>query len=198
MVLALVHFQNYWLLIAAAIWSILFYVQKSHFTNWFNVVRACCIIPITDYGHPERKKSLLQGQKFNPKILRYGQSIFFLPHRPNFSDIFDLCLHWVYVVCDSNGVAENSLFETQHNLHIKNSFDHFSDELAQTVQIWHVYFVKYIVMWNHIPITNWFNLVGAWCIIFIRPNKYFKTDVTYFQMGFVRKLAQFIYGICTL
>ena len=38
-------------------------------------------------------------------------------------------------------------------------------------------------------ITNWFNFVGTWCIIFIRPNKYFKTDVTFFQMGFVRKLA---------
>jgi hypothetical protein len=36
--------------------------------------------------------------------------------------------------------------------HIKNSFDHFSDEfifekkLAQAVQIWHLYFEKYIVM----------------------------------------------------
>ena len=29
---------------------------------------------------------------------RYGQSIFCLPHRPNFSDIFNLCLHWVFVV----------------------------------------------------------------------------------------------------
>jgi hypothetical protein len=39
-----------------------------------------------------------------PKILshsqmfRYGRSIFCLPHRPNFSDIFDLCLHLVSVV----------------------------------------------------------------------------------------------------
>ena len=32
------------------------------------------------------------------KIFRYGQSIFSLPHRPNFSDNFDLCLHWVSVV----------------------------------------------------------------------------------------------------
>ena len=32
------------------------------------------------------------------QILRYCQSIFYLPHRPNFSDIFDLCLHWVSVV----------------------------------------------------------------------------------------------------
>ena len=54
----------------------------------------------TDYGRPERKKPSLHGRKFtpNPKIFRYGGSIFCLPHRPNFSDIFDLCLHWVSVV----------------------------------------------------------------------------------------------------
>ena len=32
------------------------------------------------------------------QIFRYSQSRFCLPHRPNFSDIFDLCLHWVSVV----------------------------------------------------------------------------------------------------
>ena len=32
------------------------------------------------------------------QIFRYGGSIFCLPHRPNFLDIFDLCLHWVSVV----------------------------------------------------------------------------------------------------
>ena len=32
------------------------------------------------------------------QIFRFGRSIFCLPHRPNFSDIFDLCLHWVSVV----------------------------------------------------------------------------------------------------
>ena len=32
------------------------------------------------------------------QIFRYGQSIFCLSHRPNFSHIFDLCLHWVSVV----------------------------------------------------------------------------------------------------
>ena len=34
------------------------------------------------------------------QIFRYGRSIFCLSHRPNFSDIFDLCLHWVSVVLD--------------------------------------------------------------------------------------------------
>ena len=32
------------------------------------------------------------------QIFKYDGSIFCLPHRPNFSDIFDLCLHWVSVV----------------------------------------------------------------------------------------------------
>ena len=32
------------------------------------------------------------------QIFRYGRSIFCLPYRPNFSDIFDLCLHRVFVV----------------------------------------------------------------------------------------------------
>ena len=32
------------------------------------------------------------------QIFSYGGSIFCLPHRPNLSDIFDLCLHWVSVV----------------------------------------------------------------------------------------------------
>ena len=34
------------------------------------------------------------------QIFRYGRSIFCLPHWPNFSDIFDLCLHWLSVVRD--------------------------------------------------------------------------------------------------
>ena len=32
------------------------------------------------------------------QIFRYGWRIFCLPHRPNLSDIFDLCLQWVSVV----------------------------------------------------------------------------------------------------
>ena len=36
------------------------------------------------------------------QIFRYGQSIFCLPHRPKFSDIFDLCLHWVSEVQSFN------------------------------------------------------------------------------------------------
>ena len=36
------------------------------------------------------------------QIFRYGGSIFYLPHWPKFSDIFDLCLHWMSVVRDVN------------------------------------------------------------------------------------------------
>ena len=32
------------------------------------------------------------------QIFRYGRSIFCLPHRPKFSDFFDICLHWMSVV----------------------------------------------------------------------------------------------------
>ena len=35
---------------------------------------------------------------FHSQIFMYGRSIFCLPHRPKFSDFFDLCLHWVSVV----------------------------------------------------------------------------------------------------
>ena len=40
------------------------------------------------------------------QIFRYDQSIFCLPHRPTFSDIFDLCLHWVSVV---RGLAKENI-----------------------------------------------------------------------------------------
>ena len=39
------------------------------------------------------------------QIFRYSRRIFCLPHRPNFSDIFDLCLHWVSIVCASNAMT---------------------------------------------------------------------------------------------
>ena len=48
------------------------------------------------------------------QIFRYGRNIFCLPHRPNFSDIFDLCLHWVSVVRGLNGYFLNiqPIFDT--------------------------------------------------------------------------------------
>ena len=41
------------------------------------------------------------------QIFRYGWSLICLPHRPKFSDFFDLCLHWVSVV---RGKNHNRLF----------------------------------------------------------------------------------------
>ena len=80
----------------------------------------------TNYGRPERKRpSLLPSHELRmsreekaftawPKIhshsqiFRYGESIFCLPHRPNFSDIFDLCLHRVSVVRASWQVLDDT------------------------------------------------------------------------------------------
>ena len=45
------------------------------------------------------------------QMFRYDRSIFCLPHRPNFSDIFDLCLHWVSVV---RGFKAWSKIENMH------------------------------------------------------------------------------------
>jgi hypothetical protein len=66
------------------------------------------LLPCNDFYHGLRTpreeiaftaRPKLQSQS---QIFRYGGSIFCLPHRPNFSDIFDLCLHWVSVVRGEN------------------------------------------------------------------------------------------------
>ena len=49
--------------------------------------------PIEEIASTARPKIQSQSQ-----IFRYGRSIFCLPHRPNFFNIFDLCLHGVSVV----------------------------------------------------------------------------------------------------
>ena len=60
------------------------------------------MISFTDYGRPVRISPFTAQPKINShsQIFRYGPSIFCLPDRPNFSEIFDLCLHWVSVVRD--------------------------------------------------------------------------------------------------
>ena len=49
---------------------------------------------------PREEKAFTARPKIHShsQIFRYGRSIFCLPLRPNFSDIFDFCLHWVSVV----------------------------------------------------------------------------------------------------
>ena len=39
-----------------------------------------------------------QTIKSQSQIFRYDRGIFCLPHWPKFSDLFDLCLHWVFLV----------------------------------------------------------------------------------------------------
>ena len=65
----------------------LFYQFQSNYL--FNGLRT----PSEEIAFTARPKINLQSQ-----IFRYSRSIFCLPHRPNFSDFFDLCLHWVSVV----------------------------------------------------------------------------------------------------
>jgi hypothetical protein len=56
---------------------------------------------ISDYGHPVRKSPSLYGRKSTPTPKWKAEAyIFCMPIRPNkFSDFFDLCLHWVFVIC---------------------------------------------------------------------------------------------------
>ena len=60
-----------------------------HFDQWNHGLRT----PREERAFTARPKIHSHSQIFS-----YGRSIFCLPHRPNFSDFFDLCLHWVSVV----------------------------------------------------------------------------------------------------
>ena len=65
---------------------------------------------------PREEKAFTAGPKIHShsQIFRYGRSIFCLPLRPNFSDIFDLCLHRVSVVrglIDTTLLAEENYFK---------------------------------------------------------------------------------------
>ena len=49
---------------------------------------------------PREEIAFTARPKIPSQIFGYGRSIFCLPHRLKFSDIFDLCLHWASVVRD--------------------------------------------------------------------------------------------------
>jgi hypothetical protein len=66
----------------------LYYAYLNHLTHGLRT-------PREEIAFTARPKIQSQSQ-----IFRYGRSIFCLPYRTNFSDIFDLCLHWVSVVRD--------------------------------------------------------------------------------------------------
>ena len=69
--------------------------------------------PREEIAFPARPKIQSQSQ-----IFRYVGSIFCLPHRPNFSDIFDLCLHWVSVVRANDHFDGKATHLTCFYLHI--------------------------------------------------------------------------------
>ena len=98
------------------------------------------LIASMDYRHPERIKYLLHGRKFTPtpKFL----SIFCLPYRPNFSDIFDLCLNWVSIEIISMS-NENQLYysfwEFSWNTHLEIS----------SVKILLTYLLTFAVAWSY-------------------------------------------------
>ena len=80
--------------------------RLDHVLHKLRLSGATSIFP-TGYGRLVRKSPSLQNMLWpylktaRPKInsqsqiFRYGRSIFLLPHRPKFSDLFDL---WVYLV----------------------------------------------------------------------------------------------------
>ena len=85
------------------------YIMKRQPQFSLSKLADCSVIPnfdlqptpwYTDYGRPGEEIAFTARPKIKSQsqIFRYGRSIFCLPHRPNFSDIFDLCLHWVSVV----------------------------------------------------------------------------------------------------
>ena len=89
------------------------YVKESRYTCMHGLRK-----PREEITFTARPKIQSQSQ-----IFRYGQSIFCLPHRPNFSDIFDLCLHWVSVVRASTD-HKISLYFFQRKVYscVKNIF----------------------------------------------------------------------------
>ena len=62
------------------------YILKANFIYLRHRLR----MPSEEIAFTARPKIKSQSQ-----IYRYGQSIFYLPHRPKISGFFDLCLHWV-------------------------------------------------------------------------------------------------------
>ena len=90
------------------------------------------------------------------QIFRYGRSIFCLPHRPNFSDIFDLCLHWVSVV----RVWKVDFFVKFYCLWICKIHSAKSAEKRPT---------QYIVLWSSTQFSHWIQLFYLCLLPKLRP-----------------------------
>ena len=89
--------------------------------------RLCiCLLSYFGKGHglrtPREEIAFTARPKIQSQIFRYGQSIFCLPHRPNFSDIFDLCLHRVSVVGDLKCHIKVKLLSEQGCVSLSTNF----------------------------------------------------------------------------
>ena len=74
---------------------------KIHITYYHHNITALTLNGFIHGLRMPREKIVFTARpkiRSHSQIFRYGRSIFCLPHRPNFSDIFDLCLHWVSLV----------------------------------------------------------------------------------------------------
>ena len=83
--------------------------MTSFLLGWLNYTVLYC----SDHGlwTPREEIAFTAQPKIHShsQIFRYGGSIFCLPHWPNFSDIFDLCLHWVSVVRGSDETKDTKV-----------------------------------------------------------------------------------------
>ena len=96
--------------------------------------------------------------QFQSQIFRYSRSIFCLPHQPDISDLFYLCLHWVSVVRANSCTRLSLTFFVPilllpwRQLHCK-CFDH--DKRPWGLEIVR----KNLQYLNEKKQTNWNNLV---------------------------------------
>jgi hypothetical protein len=108
------------------------------------------------------------------QIFRYAGSIFCLPHRPIFSDIFDLCLHWVSVV-------RVVIYESQVKIHI----------LWEGHKIWRKNLHLFLTLLNpntfaHVnPIKQFSGKLFSWYIIYDSFSTFALNSSNRFDKNFV-------------
>ena len=101
------------------------------------------------------------------QIFRYSRSIFCLSHRPNFSDILDLCLHWVSVQCPQSVIRTDVMslnirgfrFRRWHSALTRGLF------LDITSQEW-------MAMTQNLVFASNFSNATFHCKLFIQPHNH--------------------------
>ena len=106
----------------------------SYIVNWLHGLQT----PGEEIAFTARPKINSQFPNF-----RYDRSILCLPHRPKFSDFFDLCLHWMSVVRDWVNLTyhhqiENPIFMPHWVRKRANIFQHFYSSISLELQGSHV------------------------------------------------------------